>query len=93
MGVIYTEPVTNEFVRACLAEFLATLMFLYITISTILLRNGSDADNNKYPVTDAAWAFGGSILILVYSFAGISGANINPAVSCGLLVHIPGDVK
>jgi aquaporin PIP len=86
IGVIVSEPITAEFLRACLAEFLATLLFLYITVSTILFRNGGDSNGNSYPVTDAAWAFGASILILVYSFAGISGANINPAVSFGLMI-------
>eukprot|EP01084_Bolivina_argentea_P195464 335307_1 len=41
---------------------------------------------NAYSVIDAAWTFGISIMILVYVFAGISGANINPAVSLACLI-------
>jgi len=74
------EEMNSAFWRSVFGEFLATLMFLYITMSTVMFRN------NTCNIIDAAWAFGGSIILLVYSFAGVSGANINPAVSFGLLL-------
>ena len=37
-------------------------------------------------VTNIAFCFGLAITVLVYSFAGISGANINPAVTFGLAI-------
>jgi MIP family channel proteins len=86
IGIKWTEPLTSEFVRAVMAEGLGMVMFLYITVSMILFRNGTSGDGAPYPVTDASWAFGASIIVLVYSMAGISGANLNPAVTIAITV-------
>ncbi|MCH1921839.1 aquaporin, partial [Shewanella sp. A3A] len=67
--------------RALIAEFMATLIFLYVSIATVIgYKHQSDATVNT---TDAACsgggilglagAFGGMIFILVYCTAGISG--------------------
>ncbi|KAE9620555.1 putative major intrinsic protein [Lupinus albus] len=65
--------------RAIIAEFIATLLFLYITILTIIGYN-SQTDKNKggtecdgVGLLGIAWSFGGMIFILVYCTAGISG--------------------
>lgn len=61
-----------SFYRALIAEFIATLLFLYVTVATVI-------GNNKQPacagvgLLGIAWAFGGMIFILVYCTAGISG--------------------
>ena len=71
--------------RAVIAEFLATLLFQYVTVATVIgYKHQSDATVNT---TDAAcsgvgilgiaWAFGGMIFILVYCTAGISGPKLN----------------
>jgi len=86
IGIRWTEPLTSEFLRAVMAEGLGMVMFLYITVSMVLFRNGADSVGAAYPVTDASWAFGASIIVLVYSMAGISGANLNPAVTIGITV-------
>lgn len=75
-----------SFYRAVIAEFVATLLFLYITIGTVVgykssidpLKNANsatDANCNGVGVLGIAWSFGGMIFILVYCTAGISGPN------------------
>lgn len=68
-----------SFYRALIAEFIATLLFLYITVLTVIgynrqtdpLMNGGDCGG--VGILGIAWAFGGMIFVLVYCTAGISG--------------------
>ncbi|ONM21053.1 Aquaporin PIP2-2 [Zea mays] len=76
--------------RAVIAEFIATLLFLYVTVATVIGYKhqtdasasgaGADAACGGVGVLGIAWAFGGMIFVLVYCTAGISGGHINPAV-------------
>ncbi|KAL2938326.1 Aquaporin PIP2-1 [Bienertia sinuspersici] len=81
-----------SFYRAAIAEFVATLLFLYITILTVIgynVQTDADAggeDCGGVGILGIAWAFGGMIFILVYCTAGISGGHINPAVTFGLFI-------
>ncbi|AQK53742.1 Aquaporin PIP2-3 [Zea mays] len=67
--------------RAVIAEFIATLLFLYITVATVIgykhqtdaAASGPDAACGGVGILGIAWAFGGMIFILVYCTAGISG--------------------
>lgn len=66
-----------SFYRAIIAEFIATLLFLYITVLTVIGYK-SQVDHSTDPCTGVgilgiAWAFGGMIFVLVYCTAGISG--------------------
>lgn len=81
--LIDTEELTKwSFYRALIAEFIATLLFLYITVATVIgyksevdpLKNTApDAACGGVGILGIAWAFGGMIFILVYCTAGISG--------------------
>jgi aquaporin PIP len=88
----YTDPPPNPLVdleeitkwslyRAVIAEFVATLLFLYVTVATVIGYkhqsdpnvNTTDASCSGVGILGIAWAFGCMIFILVYCTAGISG--------------------
>jgi aquaporin PIP len=63
-----------SFYRAVIAEFVATFLFLYIGVGTVVGYKGVHnnlCDGAGY--LGVAWAFGGMIFVLVYCTAGISG--------------------
>ncbi|CAN1257050.1 Aquaporin PIP1-2, partial [Linum perenne] len=84
------ELTSWSFYRAGIAEFIATFLFLYISVLTVMGVVKSPSKCSTVGIQGIAWAFGGMIFALVYCTAGISGGHINPAVTFGLFLGFEG---
>ncbi|KAG5181868.1 transmembrane channel protein [Tribonema minus] len=85
--VLLEERFDSYFFRAVLVEGLAMAAFLYNVITVIAYNDdgqlvGIDSDKQLL----IALVFGLSIFMLVYFTAGLSGGNLNPAVTFSLVI-------
>jgi MIP family channel proteins len=80
------EPFNFEFIRACLAEFFATMMFVWSATTTVIFFTNLAATFTSGTQLMIGFAFGLAIAVLVFAFGGISGGHINPAVSLSLFL-------
>ena len=69
--------------RALIAEFVATLIFLYVSIATVI---GYKAQSNNLQTCTGvgflgvSWSFGATIFILVYCTGGVSGTTARTCI-------------
>lgn len=75
------ELKTWSFWRAVLAEFVGTLLFVFLGVASAVPLQPL---NSPQPTIKIAFAFGLAIMALIQMFGPISGGNFNPAVSIGL---------
>ncbi|RRT73410.1 hypothetical protein B296_00027406 [Ensete ventricosum] len=77
-----------SFYRAGIAEFMATFLFIYVSILTVMGVVKSDSKCSTVGIQGIAWCFGGMIFALVYCTAGISGKFLSPCCLYRLLLQL-----
>lgn len=81
------ELLTWSFYRAVIAEFVATLVFLYIIVAIIIGHKKQDEPCDGVGLLGISWGVGGMIFVLVYCTAGISGIyTLTNITTCELLL-------
>src|SRR6266511_3154894 len=69
--------------RPCLAEFLGTFYLCFPGIAAIIATRGMDPAASLLII---ALAHGLGLTMAVNNFGGISGAHVNPAITCAVLI-------
>lgn len=75
--------------RAVFAEFIATLLFVFVGVGTVVVVTGvigANPGSDVAALTAIAFAHGLAIALLVAGTAKISGGHINPAVTFGAVI-------
>lgn len=86
LGVVLSEKSMDyDFFRAVIGELVATTFFLFNTVTVVQLgRLTRTLEPAKHLIISLAFGF--NIFLLVWMFAGVSGGNLNPAVSFCLML-------
>eukprot|EP00048_Salpingoeca_helianthica_P005800 m.91773 g.91773 ORF g.91773 m.91773 type:complete len:259 (+) comp13750_c0_seq3:91-867(+) len=83
--VVASGPRT--WIRPCLAEFLGTMLFVFLGCGAVVSDGYLDEGAVEQPkVIAISLAHGFAIAVLVYATAKISGGQLNPAVTLSLMV-------
>ncbi|PHT26801.1 Aquaporin TIP2-1 [Capsicum baccatum] len=84
----YNDSVTATLLKAYLAEFIATLVFVFAGVGSAIADNKmtSDAALDPAGLVGVAVAHGFALFVGVSMAANISGGHLNPAVTIGLAV-------
>jgi len=84
----------GELFRACLAEFLAMTMFVFLGCGSVAATGEFLVDDKDFSVKvnvarvlPIATTFGLAIVVLAFNIGPISGGHINPAVTFALMLH------
>ncbi|KAJ3306822.1 hypothetical protein HDV03_003859 [Kappamyces sp. JEL0829] len=77
-------------IRAVCGEFLVTFLFMFIVMSTAI-SNGRQANSEGLVLACISTAF--AAVALIYSFADVSGAHFNPAVTFAVVITGKTSVK
>jgi len=72
--------------NALFAEFIGTFILVFIGTTTAVLAGSGLLGENGMGLIAIAFAFGFTLMVLVYTIGPISGAHVNPAVTIAMLV-------
>ncbi|KAK0582822.1 hypothetical protein LWI29_029939 [Acer saccharum] len=85
-----SELKSCSFWRAGIVEFVATFLYLYISLLTIMSVKKSTSYGDLLCTSEClqaiAWASGATVSALVYCFTAISGGHFNPVVTFGFFL-------
>ncbi|MFD7922788.1 MIP family channel protein [Streptomyces sp. NPDC059740] len=74
------RPVESTATRAVVAEFLGTLILIFVAVGTAVLAG------EFIGTFGIALTFGFTLLVLAYAIGPISGSHVNPAITLGMLL-------
>ena len=72
-------------VKATIAELIGTFILVFIGTATAVLAGSTLLGESGMPILAIAFAFGFTLMVLVYTIGPISGCHINPAVTLAFL--------
>jgi len=81
----FSRAFTITSVRQYIAEFIGTLLIVYVGTGTVVALAAKDALNAASSNTCIALSFGFAVACMVYATANVSGGHLNPAITIAFL--------